>query len=164
MDVFNRLASYNTRGTNFDVDSMACVKRTLRECMYAELTHIWSRSCVASVTREIHPRWEKRVLPSSMFSRLSHVRYHCAALNRCPLRKRLALIKRAASSECRYGCNAEEDLKHVLFECPRVRLQRDELMEACDEFGYAKTLKNFFTRRQLQFPVEKLIVQFTDSA
>ena len=134
---------------------------------YAELTHIWSRSCVASVTREIHPRWEKRVLPSSMFSRLSHVRYNCAALNRCPLRKRLALIKRAttnSSSQCRYGCPVEEDLQHVLFHCPRVRLQRDALMKACNKFGYAKTLQNCFTRKQLQFPVEKLLVNFTDSA
>ena len=97
-----------------------------------------------------------------MFSRLSHVRYNCAALNRCPLRKRLALIKRAASSQCRYGCPAEEDLQHVLFHCPRVRVQRDSLMKACDDFGYGKTLRNRFTRKHLQFPVETLLVNFTD--
>ena len=127
----NRLASYNSFGTNFDVDSMSRVKHTLRDCMYVELTEIWSRSCVASVTREIHPDWQKQVLPNSMLSRLSHVRFHCAALNRCPLRKRLALMKKVASSSCRYGCNVEEDLNHVLFCCPKVKQQRDAVTKIC---------------------------------
>ena len=162
MDNLNRLAEYNTSGTNFDVDSMSCVKRTLRDCLYLELTSIWNRSSVASVTRLIHPRWEKRQLPNSMHCRLAHVRYNCAALNRCPLRKRLFLIKRASCELCRYNCGVTEDLNHMIFVCPKVATERRKVFDVCKKFGYASTLRNIFTRRQLQHPVEKLIVAFTD--
>ena len=162
LDTLNRLASYNTYGTNFDTDSIPCIKRTVRQCMYIELTSIWSRACVASVTRLIHPRWEKRDLPNSMHCRLAHVRYNCAALNRCPLRKRLFLIKRAKSDRCRYGCDEIEDLQHMLFVCPKVADEREAVVAECKSFGFALTLRNFFTRERLQKPVEKMILAFTD--
>jgi len=98
-----------------------------------------------------------------MLTRLSHVKYNCAALNRCPLRKRLALIGRAKSSACRFRGAEEEDLKHVIFSCPKVAKQRQVVMNACKEFGYAVSLKNLFTRRQLQFPMEKLLIEFLNS-
>ena len=162
-DTLNRLAGYNTDGTNFDVDSVACIKRTLRKCMYAELTLYWSRLSVASVTRLIHPKWEKRVLPNSMYCRLAHVRYNCAALNRCPLNKRLFLIKRSMTDQCRFGCKAVEDLEHMLFWCPRVAEQRSKLVDKRKKLGFARNVRNYFTRQRLQLEVEKLILMFTNS-
>ena len=118
---------------------------------------------VARITRLVHPRWEKRTLPTSMFCRLSHVRYQCAALNRCPLRTRLAYFGKHISVKCRYGCAADEDLKHVLFHCPTIRKERKQVFEVCKEYGYKKTFKNLLTRKRLQMPMEKLIMKFTES-
>ena len=163
LHVLDRLSEYDSKGINFMLDSIPRVKRALRDCMFSELTSIWSRLKVARITRLVHPRWEKRTLPTSMFCRLSHVRYQCAALNRCPLRTRLAYFGKHISVKCRYGCAADEDLKHVLFHCPTIRKERDQVFEVCKEYGYKKTFKNLLTRRRLQMPMEKLIMKFTES-
>ena len=95
-----------------------------------------------------------------MHCRLSHVRYQSAALNRCLLRNRLFVIKRAMSPMCRYGCDKTEDLTHVLFECQIVNHERESIHEICREKGFAETIRNCFTRRELQIPIEKLLLKF----
>ena len=61
---------------------------------------------------------------------------------------------------CRYGCDCKETANHVLFECRAVDSLHNELRKLCDEFGYKMTLRNAFTRDELQIAVEKMLFMF----
>ena len=155
-----RFMTYDTMNTDIQKVSVHGFKRCLRQCMYRELTEFWRKSNHVSMTHVIHPHWEHRRLPKRMHSRLTHVWYHRTALNRGPLRSWKSKINSNISMSCRYGCDCKETANHVLFECRAVDSLRDELGKLCDEFGYKMTLRNAFTREELQITVEKMLFMF----
>ena len=53
-----------------------------------------------------------------------------------------------------------EDISHVLFECQNVKSLRESMIEICRKKGFAETIRNCFTRKELQIPTEKLILKF----
>ena len=164
LESLRRVADCNRGSVDFFKDPLVSVKTCIKQCLFSELSDIWSRSCVASVTRLIHPTWQRRELPSIMHSRLSHVRYQCASLNRCPLRSRLFKINRCDTELCRYGCQLTEDLNHVLYICPSVSTERDYIKSLCRDYSFAFSTRNIFTRMKLQIPTEQLLLKFLNEA
>ena len=95
-----------------------------------------------------------------MHCRYSHVLYHCAAVNRAPLRRWLYKIKRAKSELCRYGCGVVEDINHVCHDCPQVREERCHLRNLCVVNNHPFTVLNILSQPSLQLAAEKLLLAF----
>ena len=136
------------------------LKNALRASAFSDLNSHWSRSTWAPITHRIHPKWDTRKLPTAMHCRYSHVLYHCAAVNRLPVRRWLYKIGRANSELCRYGCGVAEDVDHVLHDCPHVTIQRSNLLKLCNMNNLQFSIDNILTHPCLQISTEKLLLAF----
>ena len=162
MNTLSLLNPVSAEGSTIDYFGLPVpqLKKVLRASIFSDLNSHWSKSKWAPITHRIHPKWEPRILPTAMHSRFSHVLYHCAALNRAPLRRWLYKIGRAKSELCRYGCEAVEDIDHVINDCPHVCDERCYIRKLCDNKTQCFSVINILTDPCLQFATEKLLLAF----
>ena len=134
-------------------------KRVVREAMFRDLDTYWKRLGEARVTHLIHPTWEERVLSYEMKLRYTHTVMHNLALGRGPLR---AVVNRGTISlcKCRYGCDAMEDVQHVILGCSKVEKQRIRLRNVLLELGLDLTLETVFNCPEARNELESLIGTF----
>ena len=162
MNTLSMLSPASAEGSTIDYFALTVpqLKKALRASIFSDLNSNWSKSMWAPITHRIHPEWGPRTLPTAMHCRFSHVLYHCAAVNRAPLRRWLYKIGRAKSELCRYGCAAIEDIDHVFNDCPHVRDERNKLRLLCDTNNHCFSIPNILTHPCLQFAAEKLLLAF----
>ena len=114
----------------FDCE-MKSLKTELRKAMFFELNEYWNSLNEARVTKEIHPVWKERRLPSFMRKRYTHTVMHRLALGRGPLRKVIHRKHHEKLQKCRYGCDAKEDIYHVVLKCKKTEGLRNILKKQC---------------------------------
>ena len=61
---------------------------------------------------------------------------------------------------CRHGCGVKESLRHFIYQCPKVKSQRDSLKDILQKARVGFTLKHIFTHPDARKSVEIMIGVF----
>ena len=135
-------------------------KDVIRSAMYIELNNYWQTLSEASITREIHPTWEYRRLPSFMHTRYSYTLMNNLALGRGPLRGTIHRKRDISLQICRHCCNQVENLNHLVNECTKMKEQREYLKKRCEKETKAYSLRTLFSDPELQIDTERMLLRF----
>jgi len=160
--MLRRLSAFS--GVNFWEVPLHKVSSVIRDAMFSELNHFWSRDSTATDTHLIQPIWKYFKFSRICHSRTSSVLFHKCALGRAPFRQFLHRCGKHDSPMCRGGCKSEETISHVFFECKFFNDQRQELKKLCKEKNLEFNITNLFTKEPLQLKVEKIILKFFEES
>ena len=132
----------------------------VKGAMFAELAVYWQSLSEARTLKEIHPAWEGRRLSSVMNTRYTHCLMHNLALGRAKLRRTIHRKRDENLQRCRHGCEACEDLKHMIFECRKMKRYREIWKKRCIEIGKDFSLRTLFDEPELREDLERSFVVF----
>ena len=136
------------------LDDIRIFTSRLRDAIFSELTVRWKACDHAPICHAIHPTWSHIVWPRRIFSRATCSSYHQIAVGRGKLGDRRKYSKTSGSSDCRFGCKAEETVYHLFFSCPFCHDDVDALHKICRERRIDYTIPTLFRNEHLQGRVE----------
>ena len=150
--------------SGLDLSSKAVARNAepIREALFLDLTRCWKVYPGSACARELHPVWGKTAISLEMMSRYGASLLHGAVCGYSMLRGHLFSIGQCPTELCRYGCNVQESLEHVLLECQRCDVLRDEVSSACRRNGLAFTVRILMCHPSMHLLTEKFFVLFVD--
>ena len=150
----------NILGPGVDLFSMTPEKAkvSLRRAMFIEVTNFWiSFICISGITKRIHPLWEPRNLCRLMVTKKANSAYHFFAVGRGDTMTRRKLCGKSETDHCRFGCNAQETIDHLFFDCSHLMPKKRKLKTKLEHLKLDYTLANLFTNDKIQHDVEQYI-------
>jgi len=156
LDFILRLNSYQLGPDLLNIDVKRAPK-LLKKCIFHELNGQWAARNECQIGHVVHPVWDTCYWGRDNYTKFANHLYHSCALGRVKTRARLHRLGRAESSCCRFGCSEDEDIKHLLFDCPHTRALRDTLDQRCRRIGISFTLRNLLTDHRIQIDIEKFL-------
>ena len=140
---------------NVDFDNFTTIelRPIIRDAMFKECQILWEIDDSGRFTYDILPEWKFFILPRSMYTKFSSSWYY-------QFRSGHTLLKSSHGSHdtfCRFGCNADETIEHILHDCNYLILHHNRLRQLCQQFSIQYTTKNLLTYEKLKIPVEQLL-------
>ena len=140
-----------------DIKSVTEFKTLLKSCIFAELDKDWKSYPEAEICHTIHPTWKPIKWTRNILTKNTTSVYHQLAVGRGQIGCRHKYLKKLNSPYCRFGCNCDETLTHIMFDCPHLKDERDALMKFCRETNVPFTISEIFTNPLLQRRVERYL-------
>ena len=124
-----------------------------RECSF----YGWNRVVgSADFTRAILPIWKPQVLPRCSLSRFTSSWYYQFRSGQPHLRLFRSKWTRC-DGKCRFGCDEEESIDHILLDCRHLYRERAVVRRRCTREGWDFSVGVLLTQVELKVSVERLL-------
>ena len=137
--------------------TLPAFKSTLQARIQHHLSGLWQSHNKATWTKSLISSWTRERISSQMFSKTGSVR-HLQMLSGCfPCNAFLKRTNQSTSSNCRHGCEAIEDVQHVLLQCPKYCKQRSELQTNLRQLNIPPTVRNILTDKRARNACQRFL-------
>ena len=132
-------------------------RATLSARIQEKLDQKWKQETKGEWTRQLIPTWTSAPLTSKMYSKPGSVRqlqmisghFQCNAFR--------YKSKQVVSPLCRHGCGCEEDIAHILEDCPHYSTQRALLQSTLSTLSLERSVKTLLTNEDATIPIQKFL-------
>ena len=114
---------------------------TLRDALYTDLSRCWREYPGAETARRVYPTWVMENREIGGGDRFGSSIVNGAVCDYSILRTN-RMTTRTGTSLCRRGCEVEETLEHVIFDCPCYSEQRAMITDVCFRANIQFSVRN----------------------